>query len=90
VKGTQTEGAEILLTPNEVEFANKHRDEMALFLVYNIEISKKDGEILASGGTTHLDLNWVIDEACLSPLGYSYSLPEKQAEQSATDHPLDH
>jgi hypothetical protein len=78
VKGTQTEGAEILLTPNEVEFANKHRGEMALFLVYNIEISKKDGEIVASGGTTHLDMNWVIDEARLSPLGYSYSVPEKQ------------
>lgn len=87
VKGTQSEGTEILLTPNEVAFAKKHRGEMALFLVYNIEASKKNGEIVTSGGTTHLDLNWVIDEARLSPLGYSYSLPEKQAEQSATDHP---
>jgi Protein NO VEIN, C-terminal/EVE domain len=86
VKGTQTEGTEILLTPNEVEFAKKHRGEMALFLVYNIEVSKKDGEIITSGGSTHIDLDWFIDHARLSPLGYSYSLSGKQAEQSATDH----
>jgi hypothetical protein len=79
VKGTQTEGAEILLTPNEVEFAKKHRGNIALFLVYNIEVSKKNGEIVTSGGATHIDLNWVIDEARLSPLGYSYSLPEEQS-----------
>ena len=80
VKGTQTEGAEILLTPNEVKFANEHRGEMALFLVYNIEVSKNDGEIVTNGGTTHIDLNWVIDEGRLSPLGYSYSIPEKPGE----------
>ncbi|MFZ0798089.1 MAG: EVE domain-containing protein [Terriglobales bacterium] len=78
VKGTQTDGAEILLTPNEVGFAKKHRGEMALFLVYNIAVAKEDGKIVTSGGSTHIDLNWVIDDAGLSPLGYSYSLSGKQ------------
>jgi hypothetical protein len=78
VKGTQTEGTEILLTPNEVDFARKHRGEMALFLVYNIAVAKEDGKIVASGGSTHIDLNWVIDDTGLSPLGYSYSLSGKQ------------
>jgi hypothetical protein len=80
VKGTQTEGNEILLTPNEVEFANKHRGEMGLFLVSNVDVSKKDGEVVVSGGVTHCEPNWVIEMARLSPLGYSYSLTEKQAE----------
>jgi hypothetical protein len=31
VKGTQTEGEEILLTPNEVAFVTSHRDTMELF-----------------------------------------------------------
>lgn len=33
VKGTQTEGEEILLTPNEVNFAANHPDTMELFVV---------------------------------------------------------
>lgn len=78
VKGTQTEGTEILLTPNEVEFANKHRGEMGLFLVANINVSEKHGKVVASGGVTHFEPNWVIDERRLSPLGYTYSLPEAQ------------
>ena len=80
VKGTQTVGTEILLTPNEVEFAKKHRGEMALFLVYNIEVSRKGGKIVTSGGSTHIDLHWVINDAGLSPLGYSYSLSGKQSD----------
>lgn len=78
VKGTQTDGDEILLTPNEVQFAKKHRGEIALFLVSNIEVSRKDGKIVTRGGTMHLTPKWVIDKSRLSPLGYSYSLPEKR------------
>ncbi|MGC2515637.1 MAG: DUF3883 domain-containing protein [Terriglobales bacterium] len=80
VKGTQTEGTEILLTPIEVEFANKHRGELALFLVYNVDVSRKNGKNVTSGGVTYIEPNWVIDMPRLSPLGYSYSLPEKRSE----------
>jgi hypothetical protein len=77
VKGTQAVGTEILLTPNEIKFANEHRGEMALFLVHSIEVKKKSGKVVTSGGATHIDVNWVIDEARLSPLGYSYCLPDE-------------
>src|SRR5262245_949752 len=45
VKGTQTDGTEILLTPNEVEFANEHRGEMAIFLVSRVAVSETDGNV---------------------------------------------
>lgn len=80
VKGTQTEGTDILLTPNEVRFANEHRDEMALFVVYNVDVSREDGRIVTSGGVTRVEANWAIEMSHLSPLGYSYSLTEKQSE----------
>jgi hypothetical protein len=80
VKGTQTEGTEILLTPNEVRFANEHRGEMALFLVYNVDVSREDGKIVTSGGATRVEPNWVIEMSHPSPLGYSYSLTEKQSD----------
>jgi len=35
VKGTQTDGEEILLTPNEVAFANSNSQQMALFVARN-------------------------------------------------------
>ena len=77
VKGTQTEGTEILLTPNEVRFANEHRGEMALFLVYNVCVSREADKIVTSGGKTYVEPNWGIDTSRLSPLGYSYVLKEK-------------
>jgi len=77
VKGTQTEGTEILLTPNEVKFANEHRGEMALFLVYNVCVSRETDKIVTSCGETYVEPNWGIDTSRLSPLGYSYVLKEK-------------
>jgi hypothetical protein len=65
------------VSPDE-EFANDHRGEMALFLVYNVDVSRENGESVTSGGATYVESNWVIDMSCLASLGYSYSLPEKQ------------
>lgn len=78
VKGTQTEGTEVLLTPNEVEFANEHRGKMALFVVHNVAVSRENGNIVVSGGATYVEPDWVIDSARLLPLGYSYSLPQEK------------
>lgn len=55
VKGTQTEGTEVLLTPNEVEFANEHRGKMALFVVHNVAVSRENGNIVVSGGATYVE-----------------------------------
>jgi hypothetical protein len=82
VKGTQTGGTDILLTPNEVSFANSHRNEMALFVLYGIAVARTAGNIILSGGLVHIDPSWIIDMSRLSPLGYSYALPERQSTAS--------
>jgi Domain of unknown function (DUF3883)/EVE domain len=79
VKGTQTQGADILLTPNEVSFANTHRNEMALFVLHDVTISRVNGNIVPNGGIARIEPNWVIDVSRLSSLGYSYVLPEEKS-----------
>jgi hypothetical protein len=53
----------------------------------NVDVSAKDGKVFAGGGVTHVEPNWVIDMSRLSPLGYSYSLPEKREQQPAIADP---
>jgi hypothetical protein len=74
VKGTQTTGEEILLTPNEVTFATRHPDQMALFVVHDVIVSRKDGKPIASGGGDRVRNPWSLDTTRLTPLGFSYLL----------------
>ena len=74
VKGTQTTGAEIILTPNEVTFATRHADQMALFVVHDVIVSRKDGKPIASGGDDRVINPWLLDTTRLTPLGFSYLL----------------
>jgi hypothetical protein len=74
VKGTQTTGEEILLTPNEVAFATRHQDRMALFLVHDVIVVHKEGKPTASEGTELIQNPWLLDATRLSPLGFSYEL----------------
>ena len=82
VKGTQSDGTEVLLTPNEVLFANSHRNEMALFLVHSITASRTDLGVTAAGGVVHIDTDWRIDLSRLSALGYSYTLQENSSREN--------
>ena len=75
LKGTTTDGAGVLLTPNEVAFARGHKGQMALFIVHGIETSNTEGQAIASGGNVRLLHPWDIDIGALQPLGYSYSVP---------------
>jgi Protein NO VEIN, C-terminal len=73
VKGTTTAGEEILLTPNEVAFADEHSSSMALFIVSDLQVS--DGEQpIVSGGTDMEIRPWMIERARLAPIGFSYIL----------------
>jgi hypothetical protein len=79
VKGTQTDGADILLTPNEVDFANKNSSRMALFVVRRIKVSDQAGTPVASGGDPEVKRPWKPLPERLTPIGYSYRLqPEKK------------
>jgi hypothetical protein len=76
VKGTQTSGSEILLTNNEVMFAEDHEGEMELFVVSNVEIFHTGDHVEARGGEVRV-MKWAIDRNRLFPLGFSYTLPER-------------
>lgn len=73
VKGTTTTGEEILLTPNEVRFANDHSSSMVLFIVSRIQLSGTDQPI-ASGGVETEIRPWRIEPGQLAPIGYTYAV----------------
>jgi hypothetical protein len=77
VKGTTTDGAEVILTPNEVTHARRHPDT-ALFILSGIQIERdSDGTATATGGTPHVHDPWQIDNGTLIPVGYRYQPPSE-------------
>jgi hypothetical protein len=54
VKGTQTDGREIILTPVEVEFARRHEGQMALFVLHSIQVAEAYDEFVLGGGERQL------------------------------------
>ena len=75
VKGTSTGGQEVLLTPNEVEFARQNMSRMVLFVCADIEVRQTGTTVEAAGGTVRLVQPWNIDDGILFPLGFQYVLP---------------
>ncbi|WP_224368478.1 EVE domain-containing protein [Hyalangium versicolor] len=76
VKGTQMDGTEVLLTPNEVAFAREHRETMALFVLHSVSIESVDGTVQASGGTVRILQPWDPDAGELLPVGFTCILPQ--------------
>jgi len=84
VKGTQTDGEEILLTPNEVDFANENSSQMALFVVRNIRVSLEETGVVAQGGEPEIKRPWKPVPERLVPIGYSYRL-EPEAKKAKAE-----
>lgn len=77
VKGTTTDGAEVILTPNEVRHARKNRQN-ALFVLSDVRVERADdGTVRATGGVHHLYDPWNIDEGNLTPIGFRYQVPDR-------------
>lgn len=74
VKGTTTSGAQVILTPNEVAFAEANKASMALFLVSDIAVRADSDEPTLEGGTITLFHPWQPDRRFLQPLGFTYDL----------------
>ena len=84
VKGTTTDGAEVILTPNEVKHAREH-PYTALFVVSNITVKRADdGTVIATGGKHHLYDPWRLDDGTLTPLGFRYRVPVMPVEDTRT------
>jgi hypothetical protein len=75
VKGTQSDGRQILLTRNEVSHARETFPAVALFIVARIQLDRgDDGTVAALGGTPIIREPWELDGR-LSPLAYEYRVP---------------
>lgn len=80
VKGTTTDGAEVILTPNEVKHAKEH-PHTALYVLSNITVERgEDGTITASGGNEHSYDPWRLDDGTLTPVGFRYQVPTRHAK----------
>ena len=73
VKGTQTDGKGIILTHGEVEFARQHPEQMALFVLHSIEVTKEGKKL--SNGIQVVVQPWIVEQGTLNPLSYKYDLP---------------
>jgi hypothetical protein len=75
VKGTTTDGVEIILTPNEVRHA-RESECTALFVLSHITVEQaEDGTVTATGGQRHRYDPWRLDDGTLTPLGFRYQVP---------------
>lgn len=82
VKGTTTDGAEVILTPNEVRHARANPCT-ALFVLSNITVERaEDGTVTATGGKQHLFDPWHLDDGTLAPLGFRYQVPTVRPEKA--------
>ncbi|HWW13207.1 MAG TPA: DUF3883 domain-containing protein [Candidatus Dormibacteraeota bacterium] len=74
VKGTQTSGEEVLLTPNEVRFARENKIEMVLFIVHSVSVDKNADPPHVYGGNIRVFEPWDIDNGELEALGYTFKI----------------
>jgi Protein NO VEIN, C-terminal len=80
VKGTVTDGTEVILTPNEVRHAREN-PYTALFVLSNITVERtEDGTVTARGGKHHRYDPWRLDDGTLTPLGFRYQVPTMQED----------
>ena len=78
VKGTTTDGEEVILTPNEVRHARDY-PSTALFVVSNIVVERaEDGTVTATGGKHHCYDPWRLNDGTLIPVGFRYQVPPEQ------------
>lgn len=78
VKGTTSNGSQLILTRNEIEHTRSTYPNTALAIVTNINPGLH-GEG-PSGGQVAFLYPWMIDEGRLSPISYVYMTPTDETE----------
>ena len=82
MKGTTTDGAEVILTRNEVRHAREY-PYTALFVVSNITVERaEDGTVTATGGNQHCYDPWRLGDGTLTPLGFRYQVAPTKTEDA--------
>lgn len=72
VKGTTTDGANVVLTRNEVNLQRVEHPNNALAVVRSITLDRSGDQPIATGGELVLVMPWEINEGGLSPIAYDY------------------
>lgn len=75
VKGTTGTADKVILTYNEVQHAEQHPKQSALFILHSIKVNGKGAAAKASGGTPLALHPWTVDKRALKAISYWYSVP---------------
>jgi hypothetical protein len=70
VKGTTSDGSQIILTRAEVEWQRKFAPDNALVIVHSIELDGTVEPVTATGGVLHCTSPWTIEEETLTVISY--------------------
>ena len=73
VKGTTSNGSEIVLTRNEVKLHRDDHPANALAIVRYIQLLRHEDGPTATGGELLLTMPWKVDDARLEPIAFRYS-----------------
>ena len=75
VKGTTSEGSQILLTPNEVLHTQQNYPNTALFVVSRLQVNNSGDEVEVTGGEIQLIMPWLLKDDDLKAIGYECRVP---------------
>lgn len=70
VKGTTSDGSQVILTRAEVEWQRKFAPDNALVIVHSIELDRTVQPPIATSGTLHCTSPWAIEDESLSVISY--------------------
>ncbi|MFB7546039.1 MrcB family domain-containing protein [Streptomyces sp. NPDC056154] len=70
VKGTTSDGSQVILTRAEVEWQRKFAPANALVVVHSIELDRTVEPVTATGGVLHCTSPWIIEEETLTVISY--------------------
>ncbi|MGW2610821.1 MrcB family domain-containing protein [Streptomyces mirabilis] len=70
VKGTTSNGSQVILTRAEVERQREFAPNNALVVVHSIDLDRNVDPPLATGGTLHCTSPWLIDDDSLTVVSY--------------------
>ncbi|MFG2366129.1 MrcB family domain-containing protein [Streptomyces mirabilis] len=70
VKGTTSDGSQVILTRAEVEWQRKFAPDNALVIVHSIELDRTVEPSTATGGVLHCTSPWTIEDETLTVISY--------------------
>ncbi|MCZ7434862.1 DUF3578 domain-containing protein [Micromonospora sp. WMMC241] len=77
VKGTASDGAEVILTRGEVRLHAREHPNTMLVIVSGIALDRDSDPPVASGGVLRVVHPWKIDDSGLTPIAYRYAVPSE-------------